>query len=183
MQDDELVVSGGQVVVTARRQKRLERNRESARLSRRRRKQYLEVLEERVTQLSLEVDKGRRDHACQAIPCILQKRDQVLASALAEFEQLKQQQYDTNNNNSLNYSLWMLEEGPLSRCASSLVVLMTFFTQQLKSFSLPSENKFTLWLTLQNDVYFRGGRATSERLSAARIGERVSVFVAPPHEC
>ena len=34
-----------------------------------------------------------------------------------------------------------------------------------------------------NDVYFRGGRAASERLSAARIGERVSLFLALEHMC
>ena len=44
--------------------------------------------------------------------------------------------------------------------------------QQLQSFSLPPLTKFFLWLTLQGDVFFRGGRAASERLSAARIGER-----------
>jgi len=32
-----------------------------------------------------------------------------------------------------------------------------------------------MWLTLQNDEYFRGGWAPSERLSAARIGERVRI--------
>jgi hypothetical protein len=34
-----------------------------------------------------------------------------------------------------------------------------------------------MWLTLQTDTYYRGGRAASERLSAARIGERVSIDV------
>ena len=66
--------------VTARRQKRLERNRESARLSRRRRKQYLEVLEERVSQLSLEMDQGRRAHAAAAIETVLAKRRELLNS-------------------------------------------------------------------------------------------------------
>lgn len=172
--DDELLVSehgsGTGVVVTARRQKRLERNRESARLSRRRRKQYLEVLEERVSQLSVEMDKGRRDHASQAIVTIQHKRHQVLEQAMAELQQLQQ----TQQPQHLDHSLWLLEEGPLSRTSSALLVLSTFFLQQLKSFALPSEFKFALWLTLQGDVYFRGGRAASERLSAARIGERVS---------
>ena len=59
------VPTGGDLNV--RRQKRLERNRESARLSRRRRKQYLEVLEERVTFLSEEMDRGRREHVLNAV--------------------------------------------------------------------------------------------------------------------
>ncbi|KAG7336543.1 bZIP transcription factor [Nitzschia inconspicua] len=171
--DDELLVSengGTGGVVTARRQKRLERNRESARLSRRRRKQYLEVLEERVAHLSLEMDKGRRDHASQAFSTIKAKRSQVLEQALTEWQQV---QRHTHSQRNLEHSLWLLEEGPLSRCSISLLVLATFHMQQLRSYSLPSECKFTLWLTLQDDVYYRGGRAASERLSAARIGERM----------
>jgi hypothetical protein len=171
MVTDENAGKGGKVV-TVRKQKRLERNRESARLSRRRRKQYLEVLEERVSQLSLEVDKGRRDHASQAIPSIVAKRSQVLESAI---EQLKQQARASFPNH-LDQNLWLLEDGPLSRHSLTLLVLSTFYTQQLKSFSLPSQSKYVMWLTLQNDTYFRGGRAASERLSAARIGERVRIM-------
>jgi len=140
--------------VTARRQKRLERNRESARLSRRRRKQYLEVLEDRVTQLSIEMDQGRREHAAKAIETILEKRRQIIW------------------NNPVSDSLSKLDVA-LSRTSSELSVLSTFYMQQLKSFSLPAHSKFVLWLTLQGDTYFRGGRAASERLSAARIGERM----------
>jgi hypothetical protein len=161
----------GEVVVTARRQKRLERNRESARLSRRRRKQYLEVLEERVNQLSLDMDQGRRVHASEAIDCILQKRKQVLETALHTMD-MQMQPCHPNNNPTLEHSLVLLD-GPLSRTSHELLVLSTFFMQQLKSFSFPSHTKFILWLTLQGDAYFRGGRAASERLSAARIGERV----------
>ena len=57
-----------------RRQKRLERNRESARLSRRRRKQYLEILETKVTELSDEMDKGRREHVSKALMSVQLKR-------------------------------------------------------------------------------------------------------------
>jgi hypothetical protein len=141
--------------VTARRQKRLERNRESARLSRRRRKQYLGVLEDRVKQLSIETDQGRRDHAARAIQTILEKRQNIV------------------QNNPVLGSLSELDV-PLNRTSSELLVLSTFCMQQLKSLSLPPHSKFILWLTLQGDTYFRGGRASSERLSAARIGERVS---------
>lgn len=144
--------------VNARRQKRLERNRESARLSRRRRKQYLEVLEDRVTQLSLEMDQGRRAHAAAAIETVLAKRRELLSS---------------EGSVDPDKALYALDTS-LSRTSQELAVLMTFQLQQLKSFALPAHSKFVLWLTLQGDVYFRGGRAASERLSAARIGERVS---------
>lgn len=145
--------------VNARRQKRLERNRESARLSRRRRKQYLEVLEDRVTQLSLEMDQGRRAHAAAAIETVLAKRRELLNSA-----------HPIDPNNALPTL-----DTSLSRTSQELSVLSTFQMQQLKSFALPAHSKFVLWLTLQNDGYFRGGRAASERLSAARIGERVRI--------
>ena len=143
-----------------RRQKRLERNRESARLSRRRRKQYLEVLEENVVKLSHEVDQGRRLHVSQAVWTIQSKRLERLAGPGKE--------------NSVA-SLRPLEQ-ELSRTSPDLAVVNTFLSQQLKSFALPPSTKFTLWLSLQNDEFFRGGRAPSERLSAARIGERVSFF-------
>lgn len=57
----------GTGTVTQKRQRRLERNRESARLSRRRRKQYLEVLEDKVSALSEEMDVGRRAHVKSAV--------------------------------------------------------------------------------------------------------------------
>jgi hypothetical protein len=137
-----------------RRQKRLQRNRESARLSRRRRKQYLEDLEERVDKFSNDLDKGRREHIAQAVSAIAQQRVQLLLAPTPT-------------------SITALSAG-FSRTSSELMVATTFQAQQLNSFSTASSTKFVLWLTLQTDKYFRGGRAASERLSAARIGERVS---------
>ena len=134
-----------------RRQKRLERNRESARLSRRRRKQYLEVLEDRVSQLSFEMDTGRREHVAAAIP------------------QLQEQRQEALKNKDLDAL-----EMDLSRSSDELRIAATFQSQQLQSLVFPPHAKFLLWLSLQTDAYFRGGRAASERLSAARIGERVS---------
>lgn len=127
-----------------RRQKRLERNRESARLSRRRRKQYLEILETKVAELSDEMDRGRRQHVSEALSTIQSKR----ASGV--------------------------EDPGLLRTSNELRLASTFRSQQMDSLCTPPSTKFMLWLTLQNDVYFRGGRSPSERLSAARIGERVS---------
>lgn len=144
---------GGGGGLNQRRQKRLERNRESARLSRRRRKQYLEVLEERVNNLSFEMDKGRREHVMTAVETLREKRENALRSI------------HSSNLSPL--------EGGLGRASKELRVASTFQTLQLFSLSLPPQTKFLLWLTLQNDSYFRGGRAASERLSAARIGERM----------
>lgn len=154
--------SAGGGNITARRQKRLERNRESARLSRRRRKQYLEILEEKVNSLSLDVDQGRRAHARVAIDRISQLRAQVLRDAV-----------EGNNIVTPQRALDLLD-GPLSRTSKELLAVSTFWSQQLKSFALAPHTKAVLWLTLQYDEFYRGGRSSSERLSAARIGERVS---------
>lgn len=137
-----------------RRLKRLERNRESARLSRRRRKHYLEVLEEKVTKMANDVDEGRRLHVSQMVMVILNKRSNLIQTGSP---------------------LHILQlETALSRASQEAAIAGTFRWQQLNSLCLPPSTKFILWLTLQNDSYFRGGRAASERLSAARIGERVS---------
>eukprot|EP00531_Pseudo-nitzschia_arenysensis_P006230 CAMPEP_0116130080 /NCGR_PEP_ID=MMETSP0329-20121206/8265_1 /TAXON_ID=697910 /ORGANISM="Pseudo-nitzschia arenysensis, Strain B593" /LENGTH=878 /DNA_ID=CAMNT_0003624387 /DNA_START=300 /DNA_END=2936 /DNA_ORIENTATION=+ len=160
-------------------QRRLERNRLSAQLSRRRRKQYLEELEDRVVHLSLDMDSGRRKHAFQAIDRISEMRQQVLSSAEAvvrEMESSDGSQTLMLNFQMENYMRLLENAGPLARTNSEeLLILNSFLGQQLKSFSLPSHAKFILWLSLQGDTYYRGGRAASERLSAARIGERMLV--------
>ena len=140
--------TGSTTTTLHRRQKRLERNRESAKLSRRRRKQYLEVLEHKVTQLSLEMDLGRRDHVKNAVNTLKSKRHDAL-------------------------TLGGTNAQVLSRASTELRVAATFQMQQQFSLALPLHSKFLLWLTLQNEPFFKSGRATSERLSAARIGERV----------
>ena len=138
-----------------RRQKRLERNRESARLSRRRRKHYLENLEVRVNQLSSDLDQMRRGHVLLAVSVVAEKRLQQIA---------------------MGQQLLPAEQPQLSFTSNEIMIASSFQAQQLKSFSVPPSAQFVMWLTLQTDNYFRGGRAASERLSAARIGERVSKF-------
>ncbi|KAL3815459.1 hypothetical protein ACHAXA_008509 [Cyclostephanos tholiformis] len=61
----------------------------------------------------------------------------------------------------------------LSRASVELQVVQTFMKQHLLSLVQPTSTRFILWLSLQNDVFYRGGRSASERLSAARIGERL----------
>ena len=149
-----------------RRQSRLQRNRESARLSRKRRKQYLELLEERVDKLSETLDGSRRRHVAAAVTTLHQKRIEYIL-----------QYHHTHDDTTATRML----ENNLSRTNEELMIATTFQYQQLKSFSIPPSLQFTLWLTLQTDTYFRGGRTASERLSAARIGERVRVILLDTH--
>ena len=164
-----------------RRQKRLERNRESARLSRRRRKQYLEVLEDRVSSLSVQMDEGRIKRAAEAVPSTKKLREDRIASIEQELQKL---QLDQMNNNDSNNQKQLIESESLklhdralhtilSRSSNNLRIIAAFQKEQQKSYVLPPHVRFIQWLTLQNDSFFLGGRAASERLSAARIGERV----------
>jgi hypothetical protein len=150
-----------------RKMKRLERNRESARLSRRRRKQYLEVLEEKVTNLCHELDKGRREHVLSALNTYKQKRQVLLKQIESELDP------DDDLVAEKLYQNVTLLTSKLSYSSSELMLAATFGREYLKSLIVSPTKKFILWLILQNDVYFRGGRAASERLSAARIGEKI----------
>lgn len=165
---------GGSDPALQRRQKRLERNRESARLSRRRRKQYLEVLEARVTEYSHDMDLGRRAHVANAVTAIQTQRQQLLVLLLGQSGEAAGSGSGIHNLSDTDVAVRVRQlYTNLSRTSPELMVATTFRSQQLKSFALPPESKFVAWLTLQSDAYFRGGRAASERLSAARIGERV----------
>lgn len=62
------------------RQRRLARNRESARQSRRRKKQYLELLEEKVALLTDQIDTVRRKHFDAAFKDLSGKRDCMVES-------------------------------------------------------------------------------------------------------
>eukprot|EP00584_Thalassiosira_punctigera_P001439 CAMPEP_0172532808 /NCGR_PEP_ID=MMETSP1067-20121228/5718_1 /TAXON_ID=265564 ORGANISM="Thalassiosira punctigera, Strain Tpunct2005C2" /NCGR_SAMPLE_ID=MMETSP1067 /ASSEMBLY_ACC=CAM_ASM_000444 /LENGTH=1190 /DNA_ID=CAMNT_0013317361 /DNA_START=74 /DNA_END=3646 /DNA_ORIENTATION=- len=268
------------------RQKRLERNRESARASRRRRKHYLEELEQRVASLSLEMDRGRANHARAAVRtvrglragrlweaerCLLAKENVVggvdrgsgggggggkagsgggvmvegSASSVAAAVKTKPTPVRSGIHHGVaiaapasnhvaskpparlgiqhavkpmmrhpvrtgiahnvtavrpaapmapplrgaaasmakpvNNPVLSLERqvapltggGALSRTSAELQVTQTFLRQQLSSLVQPTSTKFVLWLSLQKDGFYRGGRSASERLSAARIGERL----------
>jgi hypothetical protein len=88
---------------------------------------------------------------------------------------MQQQQSATLHNNVDGTSLLFTQ--PLSRTNDELQIVQIFMKQQLSSLVQPTMTKFVLWLSLQNEEYYRGGRSASERLSAARIGERVSFSI------
>ena len=166
--------SDGGGEATDRKQKRLQRNRESARLSRRRRKQYLEVLENRVNYLCEEMDKGRREHVLRALADLQALRNNIVRG-------LEQSTTVMNgrmqNVDDLSQKVGLLGyEGSLSRASEELMLATTFGREYLKSLVIDPSKKYIMWLTLQNDIFYRGGRAASERLSAARIGEKVCIF-------
>jgi hypothetical protein len=191
--------------------KRLERNRESAKLSRRRRKLYLQELEDKVLKLSSLMDSGRRQHVAQAISALKQLRNLCLASADRELfcsvavgaceptgtaaappGGIKATAIASTTTAAASTLLHTLQhhtfrlQNHLSRVWSTeLQIVFNFQHQQLKSLiSITPYAKLVLWLTLQNETFFRGGRSAADRLSAARIGEKVcpsSAMVANAH--
>jgi len=123
----------------------------------------------------------------------------VKHSVLPKTAAPQQQQQSSSSSRGLLQNANIILATSLSRTQPSFQVVNSFFQQQLKSLILthkqpitsaspnpaptvaspilgpllPSLTPFILWLTLQNDNFFRGGRGQSERLSAARIGERL----------
>lgn len=156
-------VGGGVDIKDPKKQRRLERNRESARLSRRRRKQYLEVLEEKVNVLSEQMDVGRRQHVINAIGDVQRVRKSLIDEASL---------LDPNDVASIGKATQMID-GFTSPTCRELSLALQFHVQQMKSLVLPPQTRFILWLTLQNDSYYLGGRDSQQRLSAARIGEKL----------
>jgi len=213
---------------TDKRQKRLERNRESARASRRRRKHYLEELEARVTKLSEEMDHGRVEHAGAAVRTVrgmragrLREAEDIMSGSSLESSSsggtrvetsggraqapscagpMRPQQPVVRSGIQHNVKAMPIPFHPLvhhrankpaqplsasieratkalttnlSRTSDELRIAGTFMKQQLMGLVQPADAKFMLWLSLQKDGFYRGGRSASERLSAARIGERL----------
>jgi hypothetical protein len=74
-----------------------------------------------------------------------------------------------SSNNSNIHNIYNV-----TRLPSALQIIYTFQHQYQASLVVSKESKFVLWLMLQKEGFWRGGRGSSERLSAARIGERVS---------
>ena len=64
-------------------------------------------------------------------------------------------------------------DGRLGPNSDEVRLALQFQKQQMTSLVLPNEARFILWLTLQDPSFFAAGRTDQQRLSAARIGERM----------
>jgi len=153
--------------------RRLERNRESARLSRRRRKHYLEELEEQVMRYSEDVDEGRRQRVAEAVKCIREMRSRQVELIGRQGPAPADEEGNANTRVvELEKSLALLDVN-YSRTSDELEITNEFQRQHMKSIVFSSHTRCILWVMLQNEVFFRGGRLSSDRLSAARIGEKM----------
>lgn len=160
---------------------RLLRNRESARQSRQRKKQYIDLLESRVSSLQVLVREKRIQHAASA-PLVLDEQRRMLVLALEPLA--------TKAVNGATLSIE--EEATLVDAANQLIdrfgpdcaerrASRDYFFEQLQRILLPPHTKFLLWLMNQPESFF--GDAHSVADSVARLlpngGEYSSDDAAP----
>ncbi len=146
------------------RARRLARNRESARQSRRRKKERLATLEKQVTTLFAKVEEQRGEKIMVMESELQNRRIEGLATVQSK-QELQQLLHDTGPNCVVR-----------ERVAS-------FQYEKLRQLLLPRHQEFLLWLTLQQDEFFSTAKnnktATSSvnnkagRVSSKQIGEEL----------
>lgn len=152
------------------RAKRLERNRESARKSRRRKKERLAKLGGQVKQLQSQIATERQRHIHDMVPALSACRTRELAALLNS--------NNDNNNSSTDETAQqdllariVRGSGPSSQIMRSV---LDFQYTTLKQMTLPSYQKLLLWFTLRDESYFLAGKeqyaAKQEQLAALEGG-------------
>lgn len=136
------------------RARRLARNRESARQSRRRKKERLVTLEKQVTSLFAQVETKRREK-------IMEMEQQLEARRLEGMQHIStredlQQLLDETGSNSV----------VRERVAS-------FQYEKLRQLLLPRHQEYLLWLSLQQDAFFNAAKNNKANLASNKAG-RVS---------
>jgi hypothetical protein len=128
---------------------RLERNRESARKSRRRKKERLSHLEEKVAHLyhQIETERGKQ----------INSMDDALAQDLKENMEIFRNNIDDKNEHEMKERLSYFLHATGPNCEVRRAVI-EFQYSALKQIILPSYQKFMLWLTLHSEKYFATGK-------------------------
>ncbi|KAJ0401350.1 hypothetical protein ATCC90586_001767 [Pythium insidiosum] len=146
--DDTSSVSG--LDTDEKRQRRLARNRESARQSRRRKKQYLELLEEKVSQLTESIDATRATHLDRADEALNAVRTEILATLS---EDLKSSTTDAEVSEKIRRGVQLIQEryGPNSLERNAV---KDYNFRQLDNLLLPPYCRFLLWLSIQDDTFY-----------------------------
>jgi hypothetical protein len=162
------------------RAKRLERNRESARKSRRRKKERLTGLGQKVNALHNKIEDERR------------KQINLMENVLGEFEKeqllqltelYNEQEGDGTRDERMGTALTDLLIGKMEPSVRKDIVEFQYTT--LSQYLLPRYQKFLLWLTLQPESFFLSGkeeyskreaelslpRGTSGKISSKQVGD------------
>jgi len=145
------------------RARRLARNRESARASRRRKKERLTTLEKQVTNLFGEVETQRRKKIMEMEEQLQARRLQGLASV----------------SNKQDLQQLLQETGP--NCVVREQVA-SFQYEKLRQLLLPRHHEFLLWLSLQQEGFFNAAKNSKTavannkagRVSSKQIGEELT---------
>lgn len=144
------------------RAKRLERNRESARKSRRRKKERLATLEAQVKQLQNEIEDERKKRIHAMIPSLTECRGQAIAQLL---------QVKGDEAVSVDLVPIIRNTGANSQIS---VVVTDFQYNMLKQMLLPGYYKVLIWLTLHEEAFFTSGKEEYIKREAEKLVARPS---------
>lgn len=164
------------------RARRLERNRESARKSRRRKKERLATLEAQVDRLHTQIEDERRNQVNAMCTTLKQVRRDEMAKLLNDVKE---------NPDQLNTEAGKARLAAILHCSSGhsqiAQTTMVFQYGALKQVLLPRYQKFLLWLTLHPESFFIAGkeeytrkdgkqvlRVSSGRVSSKQIGDELT---------
>mmetsp|Transcript_14844 Transcript_14844/g.25872 ORF Transcript_14844/g.25872 Transcript_14844/m.25872 type:complete len:617 (+) Transcript_14844:603-2453(+) len=131
-----------------RHRRRLERNRESARLSRRRKKENLELLENKVSRLTADLDELRRRHLEEANVALQERKLGLLRDLQTRMAQ-GSVGGDALRSQLLNI---MRETGP---CSNERMAMLEHHYKHLFNLILPPYTKFLLWMMNQGEGFFQ----------------------------
>ena len=164
------------------RARRLERNRESARKSRRRKKERLATLSAQVDRLHTLIEDERRLQVNAMCSTLKQVRREEMEKFQSDFEDSSDQATSEAGQQRLATLIHSTSGG--SRIAQATV---EFQYNTLKQTLLPRYQKFLLWLTLHNEGFFTAGkdeytlkdgkqvlRVSSGRVSSKQIGDELT---------
>ena len=163
------------------RARRLERNRESARKSRRRKKERLATLSAQVDRLHTLIEDERRLQVNAMCSTLKQVRQEEMDKLQTDFDNFSDQATSEAGQERLAALIHSTSGG--SRIAQATV---EFQYNTLKQTLLPRYQKFLLWLTLHEEKFFTAGkddytqkdgkqvlRVSSGRVSSKQIGDEL----------
>ena len=129
--------------------RRLARNRESARQSRRRKKEHLELLEERVAKLTAELDQLRRTH--------IEKVEVMMKQGkLAQLQELGRLSHQPNSRAEMHRMLDNVLKlyGPNSEDEKKLI---DYHYKHIFALLLPTYTRYFVWMLNEGEHFFEDG--------------------------
>ncbi|KAG9409407.1 hypothetical protein AC1031_019668 [Aphanomyces cochlioides] len=136
------------------RRKRLERNRISARDSRARKKQYLELLKKKVAQLTADIASARGQHLDSADSTLSTQKANLINSLydkIATYPLDSPLPHDLEEELRSSVNLLLHRYGPNSDERRAVV---NYHFQQLDSLLLPPYTRFLLWMSIQEESFY-----------------------------